>query len=180
MDSSLRERFARLGPIRGVDRVASGSPGTFVLRRKLDHEIPLTIDATFALARRGPPLLKAKRTIEAVLEAGRATIALPTVEDEAALIGDLDKAGFIATPVWTDAQVDVLKLRERLNLTRENFALRYGFEVETLRNWETGKRTPDKAARSYLLAIWNAPEEVEMAYSPRSTFSPEKEAAESI
>jgi hypothetical protein len=32
MDSALRERFERLGPIRCIDRVSSGSPGAFVLR----------------------------------------------------------------------------------------------------------------------------------------------------
>jgi putative transcriptional regulator len=46
------------------------------------------------------------------------------------------------------------------------FAVRYGLEVETVRNWETGKREPDTTARSYLRAISNDPERVEQAYAP--------------
>ena len=57
-------------------------------------------------------------------------------------------------------------LREGLGLSREQFALRYGFEVETLRNWETGRRDLDAAARSYLRVISNDPERVEEAYAP--------------
>ncbi len=33
MNSSLRADLARLGPIRAVDRVSSGSPAVFVLRQ---------------------------------------------------------------------------------------------------------------------------------------------------
>jgi putative transcriptional regulator len=54
----------------------------------------------------------------------------------------------------------------RPRLTREQFAVRYGLEVETVRNWETGKREPDTTARSYLRVIANAPEHVEEAYAP--------------
>jgi len=38
--------------------------------------------------------------------------------------------------------------------------------VETLRNWEIGRREPDTTARSYLQAIANDPERVEQAYAP--------------
>ena len=61
--------------------------------------------------------------------------------------------------------VDVRLLRERLKLTREQFAVTYGLEVETVRNWEIGRRAPDRTARSYLQAISNNPSQVEMAYS---------------
>lgn len=55
---------------------------------------------------------------------------------------------------------------ERLRLSHEQFALHYGLEVETLRNWETGRRELDAADRSCLRAIANAPERVEQAYAP--------------
>jgi putative transcriptional regulator len=60
----------------------------------------------------------------------------------------------------------VKKLREDLKLTREQFALRYGIELETVRNWEVNKRVPDTTARSYLRAIANDPEHIEQAYAP--------------
>lgn len=170
MDSSLRERFARLGPIRAIDRVTSGSPAVFVLRLPLaGGPRPRTIDATHALARRGMSMLRAKRAIESLLEKGRVFVELPMVEDTKALTEDLAKAGVSAVWIQPDPTVDVRALRERLELTREQFAMRYGLEVETLRNWETGKREPDTTARSYLRAIANAPEEVERACSPMPT-----------
>lgn len=166
MDSSLRERFARLGPIQAIDRVTSGSPAVFVLRLALDGSRPRTIDATHALARRGLSLLRAKRAVESLLEKGRVFVDLPMVEDTSVLTDDLAKAGIAAAWIQPDLTVNVRELRERLSLTREQFAVRYGIEVETLRNWETGKREPDTTARSYLRAISNAPEHVEEAYAP--------------
>ena len=165
MDSSLKERFARLGPIRDIGRATSGSPAVFVLRLALGGTRPRSIDATHALARRGLSMLRAKRTVESLLEKGRVFVELPMVDDIAALTDDLTKAGIEATRLQPDLTVDVRELRERLRLTREQFAIRYGLEVETLRNWETGKREPDTTARSYLRAISNAPEPVERAYA---------------
>lgn len=172
MDSSLRERFARLGPIRGIDRVTSGSPAVFVLRLPQGRDIPRTIDGMFALARRGLTMLQAKRAIEALIEDGRAFVDLPAVEDSEALAEDLAKAGIAGARVETSQVLDVRKLRERLGLTREQFAMRYGLEIETVRNWETGKREPDTTARSYLRVIANDPEHVERAYAPTPPSSP--------
>jgi putative transcriptional regulator len=169
MESSLRERFARLGPIRAIDRVTPGSPAVFVVRTALDGPGLRTIDAIHALARRGMTMLRAKRAIESLLEKGRVFVELPMVEDVKGLTADLAKAGFAAAQIQPDPTVDVRALRERLRLTREQFAMRYGLEVETLRNWETGKREPDTTARSYLRVIANAPEEVEQAYLPAPT-----------
>jgi putative transcriptional regulator len=51
-------------------------------------------------------------------------------------------------------------------MTWEQFALRFGLDVDTLRNRETGRRDMDAAARSYLRVIWNDPKAVERAYAP--------------
>lgn len=161
MDSSLRARFARLGPVREIDRVTSGSPAAFAL--KLAPGVPRTIDATLTLARRGISMLKAKRAIEAVLGAETVCLSLPIVEDVATVISELGTAGFIAAEIRPDT-ADVRALRARLEMTREEFAQRYGLEIETVRNWEIGKRAPDRTARSYLQAIANRPEQVAHAY----------------
>jgi putative transcriptional regulator len=120
----------------------------------------------FALARRGLTMLRAKRAIEALIEDGRIFVNLPTVEDPQALAADLAHAGIAAAPAKTPDLVDVRGLRVKLRLTREQFAARYGLDIEAVRNWESGKRVPDTAARSYLLAISNAPDDVEQAYAP--------------
>ena len=166
MDLSLKERLARLGPIRDIDRVPSGSPAVFVLRLYPDQADVKTIDAAMSLARRGISMLRAKRAVEELLTTLRLFIELPKVENVRVLAAELNSAGIAAAPVYPAKNVDVRALRERLNLTREQFALRYGLELETLRNWEMGRREPDTAAKSYLRAIGNAPEHVEEAYAP--------------
>ena len=165
MNSSSRERFARLGPIRGVDRVSSGSPAVFVLRTRPGRN-PKIVDGAVVLARRGLTLLRAKRAMEELLATSRTFIELPTVEDIAVLGAELRAADIAAAAVEAGAAVDVRALRERLGLSREQFATRFGLEVETLRNWEMGRREPDTTARSYLRAIANDPEQVERAYAP--------------
>jgi putative transcriptional regulator len=42
--------------------------------------------------------------------------------------------------------VDVAKLRERIGMTRSQFARRFGFPLGTLRHWERGDRQPSGAA----------------------------------
>ena len=166
MDSSLRERFARLGPIRAIDRVSSGSPAVFVLRLSHNGAVPKTIEAALAIARRGATMLRAKRAMEEMLATGRSFVELPMLENASVLAAELARAGISAAAVDPSPPLDVRDLRERLGLTREQFATRYGLEIETVRNWETGRREPDTTARSYLRAISNDPVNVEQAYAP--------------
>lgn len=49
--------------------------------------------------------------------------------------------------------VDVCGLRERLSLTQEQFAARFGFSVATLRHWERGDRSPSGASLVLLNVI---------------------------
>lgn len=49
--------------------------------------------------------------------------------------------------------VDVSRLRERLSLTQEQFAARFGFSVATLRHWERGDRSPSGASLVLLNVI---------------------------
>lgn len=162
MDSALRARFERLGPVRALKRVTSGSPAAIVFKIS-PASLPRTIDATMTLARRGMSLLKAKRAVEASMVGETVCVALPCVEDVATVLRELTAAGFEAAEAPVEAP-DVRSLRTRLGLTREAFALRYGLEIETVRNWETGKREPDRTARSYLQAIANRPDQVAQAY----------------
>ncbi len=166
MDSSLKARFARLGPIRAVDQVSSGSPARFVLRLRQGQIVPRTVDAALTLARRGLPLLRAKRAMETLIAADSTFVDLPMVEDADAVIAELHAAGIAAALTEPRPAPDVRRLRERLGLTREQFAARYGLDIETLRNWEAGRREPDRTARSYLIAISNDPEQVGHAYAP--------------
>jgi putative transcriptional regulator len=115
-------------------------------------------------------MLRAKRAMEELLASGRVFVDLPTVESAKVLAAELAEARIAAAPVEPTLAMDVRGLRDRLGLTREQFAARYGLEVETVRNWEMGRREPDKTARSYLRAISNDPEHVERAYAPTPAF----------
>lgn len=54
----------------------------------------------------------------------------------------------------------VRDLRRRACLTQQEFAARLGVPVETIRNWEQGKRMPRGPARALLAVIAHAPETV--------------------
>src|SRR5882672_8368194 len=63
----------------------------------------------------------------------------------------------------------VRDLRQRARLTQMEFAARLGVPVETIRNWEQGKRMPRGPARALLAVIARSPETVfaALATTPR-------------
>jgi putative transcriptional regulator len=66
----------------------------------------------------------------------------------------------VAAPAETAPPPAVRDLRRRANLTQQEFAARLGVPVETIRNWEQGKRLPRGPARALLAVIAHAPETV--------------------
>jgi putative transcriptional regulator len=62
----------------------------------------------------------------------------------------------------------VRDLRQRARLTQIEFAARLGVPVETIRNWEQGKRSPRGPARALLAIIARAPETVFAALAPQA------------
>jgi putative transcriptional regulator len=54
----------------------------------------------------------------------------------------------------------VRQLRRRVRLTQMEFAAKLGVPVDTIRNWEQGKRAPRGPARALLAVIAHAPETV--------------------
>jgi DNA-binding transcriptional regulator YiaG len=162
MKPSLKARLERAGPIRDIDRVRSGSPVDLVLRLGPDLSKVKTITAIESLAKRGITLLRAKRTIEAVVENGEAVVHLPTVEHVTKLARELRSAGFIVSRL-ASTHVDVRVVREKLGLTQEQFALRFGLDVDAVQNWEQGRYQPDKATLAYLRVIARQPREAAKA-----------------
>jgi DNA-binding transcriptional regulator YiaG len=152
-NSSLKARIARLGPVRAVDRVASGSPANLVLSAATERAGLKTVAAALELARHGIPLLKAKRVLEEMIARGRAYVRLPMVEDTAALLRTLRALGIHAAVADPPTRVDVKAIRERTGLTQEQFALRFRIDLDALRNWESQRREPDPMARCMLHVI---------------------------
>lgn len=79
-------------------------------------------------------------------------------------------------PEWTDEELarakrvlpdltgdDVRTIRQRLGLSQQRFAARFGFSVETIRNYEQGHRKPRGAARVLLQIIAGEPDAVTRA-----------------
>ena len=66
----------------------------------------------------------------------------------------------IAVPEGAENPPAVRDLRRRARLTQQQFAARLGVPVETIRNWEQGKRMPRGPARALLAVIAHAPETV--------------------
>jgi putative transcriptional regulator len=65
--------------------------------------------------------------------------------------------------------IDVKAIRNALDLTQQDFAMRFGFAVQSLRDWEQGRSQPTGSVRAYLLVIANNPEAVMKALRPKST-----------
>ena len=66
----------------------------------------------------------------------------------------------IGVKLYQPQAVDVSSLRERLSLTQEQFAARFGFSVATLRHWERGDRSPSGASLVFLNVIDRNPSAV--------------------
>lgn len=74
--------------------------------------------------------------------------------------GEADPGAF---RVHIPEKIDVKAIRTKLGMTQQEFASRFGFNVNTLRHWEQGIRQPEGPARAYLLVIDRAPEAVQNA-----------------
>ena len=73
------------------------------------------------------------------------------------------RAGFAAN---VPEEVDVKAIRKRLKLSQRRFAARFGFALDSIQNWEQGRRRPDAPARAFLRVIEREPEAVERALAP--------------
>jgi len=68
--------------------------------------------------------------------------------------------GFV---VHVPEEVDVRAIRASLKLTRAKFAARFGFAPGAVKDWEQGRRRPERAARILLKVIETEPKAVERA-----------------
>jgi putative transcriptional regulator len=68
--------------------------------------------------------------------------------------------GFVA---HVPDDIDVRAVRKKLDLTREAFAKRFGLSVDAVKEWEMGRRKPERATRVLLKVIDREPEAVKRA-----------------
>jgi len=62
------------------------------------------------------------------------------------------------TAAMRDAAAYARRVRRKIGLSQAGFARRIGVPVDTVRNWEQGKRSPQGPARALLRLIDRAPE----------------------
>jgi putative transcriptional regulator len=96
--------------------------------------------------------LKADGRIVELRDGGEFPLA-PALPEVALAIPGAAPAQAVTAPAVRD-------LRRRARLTQLEFAARLGVPVETIRNWEQGKRAPRGPARALLAVIAHAPEMV--------------------
>ena len=60
-------------------------------------------------------------------------------------------------------EIDVKAIRGRLGMTQQEFAVSFGFSVNTVRHWEQGRRVPEGPTRAYLMVIAREPKAVQKA-----------------
>jgi putative transcriptional regulator len=65
--------------------------------------------------------------------------------------------------VLEGSSIDVAAIRKAMNLSQDRFADRFNLSASTVRDWEQGRRKPDKIAENLLRVIRHAPETVERA-----------------
>jgi len=85
---------------------------------------------------------------------------LAPVVDAAAPLASAVAVSIAAERAEEGTRPAVRDLRRRACLTQMEFASRLGVPVETIRNWEQGKRMPRGPARALLAVIAHAPETV--------------------
>ena len=73
------------------------------------------------------------------------------------------KVGANKHKVQVPDEVDVVAIRNKLHMEREEFADEFGFKLRTLEKWERGERTPKGPARAYLTVIEKDPKAVKNA-----------------
>ena len=78
---------------------------------------------------------------------------------------DGENADAVVHSVQVPDEVNVRAIRQHSGLSQDRFAERYGFKVSALRDWEQGRRHPDRTARILLTVIARNPRAVEEALS---------------
>jgi putative transcriptional regulator len=81
-------------------------------------------------------------------------------ETKAYLEGPANKRDY---GIHVPTRVNVKRIRTRLGLSQESFAQTYGFALSAVRDWEQGRRQPERSARILLKIVEKEPEAVTRA-----------------
>lgn len=65
----------------------------------------------------------------------------------------------------------IKQVRSKLGMSQKKFAVSFGFPVDCIKNWESGRRTPDTSAQILLKVIDFAPEIVMQAVNGEKPYA---------
>ena len=82
--------------------------------------------------------------------------ALAALEEVRAHLSGEHVPGMVIHPV-----VDVAAIRKKTGLSQTQFAERFGLDVSAVRDWEQGRRVPERSAQILLRVIDTDPKAVE-------------------
>lgn len=160
---SVKAALARRAAVEDTSRNHSGSAIALILDAEPATGMKRPVDLVRLLTRNGLSLRKAHDVLNRLAKGETVPAELPMVADQTALVAELTALGVRSARRVDPELVDVAALRTRLGLTQREFALRDGFELGTLRNWEQRRSTPDTCTRILLRVLSRHPEIVEEA-----------------
>jgi DNA-binding transcriptional regulator YiaG len=102
-----------------------------------------TIDAIHELVRCGVDAGVAGKAIEAMIVSGQALASVPRIGR--AFAANMRAAGVHASRLRELDQANVREIRQRLQMSAQEFARRYRFSPRTVEGWEQGREIPHSA-----------------------------------
>jgi putative transcriptional regulator len=66
-------------------------------------------------------------------------------------------------------EINVRRIRRKLNMSQKVFAEYFGVNVRTVQDWEQGRRVPSGASKNFLFVIDREPEAVRRALTRETT-----------
>ena len=60
-------------------------------------------------------------------------------------------------------EINVRRIRKKMNMSQDTFAETFGFSVRTVQDWEQGRRVPTSPSKNFLFVIDQEPDAVKRA-----------------
>ncbi len=160
MNSELRARFGRLGPLPAAapSRLYSEESCSILLR--LEGPLDQPIDVLKLLREAGVSLKVAHGVINRLAEHGATVCPIPVDNDVVALARELGpmNVSLHRRRIIDEPAAFIAELRARHALSQRELADALGLDARTLQNWEQGRNRPDAAVLSLMLVFDRSPE----------------------
>lgn len=113
------------------------------------------VDVIRVLAKYGVSLKKASSVLDRLASGQVVPVELRASNSKEA-VSELNSLGVFASEI-REPKIEPKQVRSAYKLSQSDFATMYGFELDTLQNWEQGRNPPDFIARVFLKIIQRNP-----------------------